>query len=335
MVDLIRDAEVDLVVNTPSGRGLRTDGSLIRAAAAQAGILHHDPAGRPRGPPRDRVGAGRSGGPRSLQEYHAAAEATPVQEALMFGHDPAGWRRDARGVRRPIVRRVRAEVLNAKRVARTTRSRSSRPRWSNGSVPGSPSRSRCPRAEPSCCGATSRSTRRRVAGDGRGTLEFVFDPRGRGSWLAEVKAHQFLDVIGPLGTVFAYPAKLRRACSSGGHGAAPMYFLGQEPARGKRVDMLVGAETQEFVFKPIEGKRLAQTIVIATEDGSLGETGGVTDLLGQVVEATGAQVIYAAAAGRRCSGSPSSVPNGRSPRRSPWRRRWRAASACASVARCR
>jgi len=132
-----------------------------------------------------------------------------------------------------------------------------------------------------------------------GTLEFVFDPRGgRGSsWLAEVKAHQFLDVIGPLGTAFAYPAKLSTCLLvSEGHGAAPMYFLGQElRARGKRVDMLMGAETQELVFKPIEGKRLAQTIVIATEDGSLGETGSVADLLSQVVEATGAQVIYAAA----------------------------------------
>jgi dihydroorotate dehydrogenase electron transfer subunit len=132
-----------------------------------------------------------------------------------------------------------------------------------------------------------------------GTLEFVFDPRGGGgsSWLAEVKAHQFLDVIGPLGTAFAYPAKLSTCLLvAEGHGAAPMYFLGQElRARGKRVDMLMGAETQELVFKPIEGKRLAQTIVIATEDGSLGETGSVADLLSQVVEATGAQVIYAAA----------------------------------------
>jgi dihydroorotate dehydrogenase electron transfer subunit len=132
-----------------------------------------------------------------------------------------------------------------------------------------------------------------------GTLEFVFDPRdGDGSsWLAEVKAHQFLDVIGPLGTAFAYPAKLSTCLLvAEGHGSAPMYFLGQElRARGKRVDMLVGAETQELVFKPIEGKRLAQTIAIATQDGSLGETGGVADLLAQVVEATGAQVIYAAA----------------------------------------
>ena len=39
-----------------------------------------------------------------------------------------------------------------------------------------------------------------------GTLEFVFDPHGPGAeWLAEVKAHHFLDVIGPLGRAFAYP----------------------------------------------------------------------------------------------------------------------------------
>ena len=35
-------------------------------------------------------------------------------------------------------------------------------------------------------------------------------------------------------------------------------------ARGKRVDMMVGAETMDHVFKPIEGKRLSQTIAIVT-----------------------------------------------------------------------
>ena len=133
-----------------------------------------------------------------------------------------------------------------------------------------------------------------------GTLEFVFNPRGPGTtWLAEVRAHQFLDVIGPLGKAFAYPAKLSNCLLvAEEHGCAPIYFLGQElRTRGKRVDLLVGAETEELVFKPIEGKRLSQTIVIATADGSLGEGGSVLDHLPQVVEATGAQVIYAA--GRR------------------------------------
>ena len=131
-----------------------------------------------------------------------------------------------------------------------------------------------------------------------GTLEFVFDPRGAGTeWLAEAKAHQFLDVIGPLGTAFAYPRKLNVCLLiAEGHGAAPIYFLAQElRTRGKRVDLVVGAESQEHVFKPIEGKRLSQTIAIATEDGSLGDRGSVLDLLPQMFESTGAQVVYAAA----------------------------------------
>ncbi|HEY3213080.1 MAG TPA: carbamoyl-phosphate synthase large subunit [Actinomycetota bacterium] len=91
VVDLIRDAEVDLVVNTPFGRGPRTDGSLIRAAAAQAGIpcITTLPAvlAALRGIESVR---GERGEPRSLQEHHAAAEAAvAVQERLVFGHDPA------------------------------------------------------------------------------------------------------------------------------------------------------------------------------------------------------------------------------------------------------
>jgi dihydroorotate dehydrogenase electron transfer subunit len=131
-----------------------------------------------------------------------------------------------------------------------------------------------------------------------GTLEFVFDPAGAGtSWLAEVRAHQFLDVIGPLGKAFAYPTKLTNCLLvSEGHGAAPIYFLAQElRSRGRRVDMIVGAETMDHVFKPIEGKRLSQTIAIVTADGSLGERGEVLDALPGMLESSGAQVVYAAA----------------------------------------
>ena len=135
-----------------------------------------------------------------------------------------------------------------------------------------------------------------------GTLEFVFDPRGVGTeWLAEGRAHQFLDVIGPLGKGFAYPTRLTNCLLiSEGHGAATILFLAQElRSRGRRVDMVLGAETGERVFKPIEGKRLSQTIAIATADGSMGERGTVVDLLPEVAETSGTQVIYAA--GRRAT----------------------------------
>jgi dihydroorotate dehydrogenase electron transfer subunit len=133
-----------------------------------------------------------------------------------------------------------------------------------------------------------------------GTLEFVFDPSGPGTaWLAEARAHQFLDVIGPLGRAFAYPNRLASCLLvAEGHGAATIYFLAQElRAKGKRVDLVVGGRSQEHVFKPIEGKRLSQNVWVATEDGSMGERGSVIDLLGEAVDASGAQVVYAA--GRR------------------------------------
>ena len=74
VVDLIYGGRVELVVNTPFGRGPRTDGYEIRTAAAIAGVpcittlpgalaaVQGIEAMRSEGP-----------GPRSLQEYHAGA----------------------------------------------------------------------------------------------------------------------------------------------------------------------------------------------------------------------------------------------------------------------
>jgi dihydroorotate dehydrogenase electron transfer subunit len=134
-----------------------------------------------------------------------------------------------------------------------------------------------------------------------GTLEFVVDPNGPGTeWLATVRAHEFLDVIGPLGKGFAYPKRLTNCLLvAEGHGAASLYFLAQELiARHKRVDMIVGGETLERVFKPIEGKRLSQTIDIITSDGSLGSRGSVLDVLAAVVDRASTQVLYAAASAK-------------------------------------
>jgi dihydroorotate dehydrogenase electron transfer subunit len=131
-----------------------------------------------------------------------------------------------------------------------------------------------------------------------GTLEFVFDPAGPGTgWLADAKAHQFLDVIGPLGKAFAYPRRLSSCLLvAHGHAAASMLFLAQElRARGKRVDMILAAPSEPYVFKAIEAKRVAQTMEIVTEDGSVGHEGSVLDVLPRLVDETRAEVVYAAA----------------------------------------
>jgi dihydroorotate dehydrogenase electron transfer subunit len=130
-----------------------------------------------------------------------------------------------------------------------------------------------------------------------GTLEFVIDPAGPGtSWLASAEAHSFLDVIGPLGKGFAHPRHLTNCLLvAEGAAAAALYFLAQElVAAGKRVDMVIGAETMERVLKPIDAKRLSQTVAIVTADGTLGDRGAVMDALPDAAERSRSQVVYAA-----------------------------------------
>ena len=138
-------------------------------------------------------------------------------------------------------------------------------------------------------------------GAGAGTFEFVMGGGGPGTeWLVRARPHEFLDVIGPLGKAFAYPKRLSSCLLvAEGHGASSLYFLAQElRARHKRVDMIVGAEDLERVFKPIEAKRLSQMVMIMTADGSAGDRGDVLDALPEMVERCGTEVIYAAAPAR-------------------------------------
>jgi dihydroorotate dehydrogenase electron transfer subunit len=130
-----------------------------------------------------------------------------------------------------------------------------------------------------------------------GTLEFVLEPRGPGSaWLAEVRPHQFLDVIGPLGRPFSYPRKpVNCLLVMEGYGAAPLLFLAEELiAQGQRVDMIMAAGSQDHVLKPIDAKRLSRIISVVTADGSAGEPGAATDVLEATVDRCGTQVVYAA-----------------------------------------
>ncbi|MGZ8571374.1 MAG: iron-sulfur cluster-binding protein [Actinomycetota bacterium] len=131
-----------------------------------------------------------------------------------------------------------------------------------------------------------------------GTLEFVVMPSGPGTtWLGQAKAHEFLDVIGPLGTPFSFPKRLTNCMLvAEGRGAASIYFLAQELlTRHKRIDMVVGAESFETVLKPIEAKRLSQTVSIVTSDGTLGDRGTVIDALPEAIERSGTEVLYASA----------------------------------------
>ena len=82
---MIRGGRIELVINTPFGRGPRTDGYFIRTAAASTGVpcittlpgVFAAVRGVEAllGPPTE---------PRSIQEYHAEAMAEPTQARLTF-----------------------------------------------------------------------------------------------------------------------------------------------------------------------------------------------------------------------------------------------------------
>jgi dihydroorotate dehydrogenase electron transfer subunit len=129
-----------------------------------------------------------------------------------------------------------------------------------------------------------------------GTIEVAFAAVGPGtSWLTGVEAHDFLDVVGPLGKAFPFPREPNSCLLvGGGYGAAPLYFLaGELRSRGKRVDMVIGARTQERLFKPVEAKRLSVSISVTTEDGSVGDLGKVTDVLPGMITKCETEVVYA------------------------------------------
>ncbi len=129
-----------------------------------------------------------------------------------------------------------------------------------------------------------------------GTVEIVFAVHGKGTaWLSHVRPHDPIDVVGPLGRPFALPKEsVTATLVGGGYGSAPLFALAEQlRARGCRVDMVLGAATEGRLFGALEAKRMSSQVAITTEDGSLGERGRVTDVLPQMIERAGTDVVYA------------------------------------------
>ncbi len=129
-----------------------------------------------------------------------------------------------------------------------------------------------------------------------GTLEIVFAAHGKGTeWLAKLHRHDQVDIVGPLGRPFALPKEpVSCVLVAGGYGSAPMFMLADQlRARGCRVDVVLGAATQSKLFGVLDAKRIAASLTITTDDGSLGHHGRVTDVLPGVLSRTDADVVYA------------------------------------------
>jgi len=129
-----------------------------------------------------------------------------------------------------------------------------------------------------------------------GTLDVAIAVQGRGTkWLSERRRHDIVNLVGPLGRPFTLPKQgVSCVLVGGGYGSAPLFLLAQTlRERGCRVDIIVGAATEDKLFGVLDLKRLASGLTITTDDGSSGVRGRVTDVLDDVMDRAGADVVYA------------------------------------------
>ena len=128
------------------------------------------------------------------------------------------------------------------------------------------------------------------------TLEFIFAPHGPGTqWLATQRAGDVIDIIAPLGKPFILPKQpISCVIVAGGYGAAPMELLARElRARNCRVDVVLGAATQEKLFGVLDLKGVSDSLIVTTDDGTSGVRGRVTDVLADVITKNNSQAVYA------------------------------------------
>ena len=129
----------------------------------------------------------------------------------------------------------------------------------------------------------------RIAGP---IVEVLYEVLGRGTEILSQKhPGEYLDIIGPLGNKFDLKKSeksVKKGISilvAGGMGVAPLMFLAEELIQQRvsesknKVFVLAGAKSGSRILCEKEFKQLGCKFQVATDDGSRGFKGKVTDLL--------------------------------------------------------
>jgi dihydroorotate dehydrogenase electron transfer subunit len=110
------------------------------------------------------------------------------------------------------------------------------------------------------------------------------------------KPGRTLDIIGPLGNGFDLRAGSlpeRAVLVAGGRGVAPLFELASRLREKKiKTDVLIGACDKKHILCVNDFKRLGCRLEVATEDGSSGKKGFVTDLLEVLLKHNAGEKTY-------------------------------------------
>jgi len=127
-------------------------------------------------------------------------------------------------------------------------------------------------------------------------VEVFYEVLGPGTRLmAQKKKGDQLDVLGPLGTPFALPPPAIKhvVMVAGGIGVAPFLIL-SDALKKKKVDLLLlyGGRTKGHVYPMKEFKENGCKVYVATDDGSVGVKGRVSELFGKIKTDPAKTMIY-------------------------------------------
>ena len=131
-----------------------------------------------------------------------------------------------------------------------------------------------------------------VIGNRLSVIEILYEVIGKGTEILSKKNKgDFVDVLGPLGNGFSLPSAISHKPSAiliaGGIGVAPLVFLAEELARKKaRTIVLIGARTKNLILCKKDLKKIGTEVHIATDDGSHGCKGFVSELFQKVLRTT-------------------------------------------------
>jgi len=121
-----------------------------------------------------------------------------------------------------------------------------------------------------------------------GTVHFLYRKTGRGTeLLSMLKAGDSVKILGPLGNGFTWNQDIRCILVGGGMGIAPLLFLAESIAqKGGDLVVILGAATagELACLDSYRAVCPSDMVLTATEDGSLGHRGLVTDLLNNALD---------------------------------------------------
>ncbi|MGB9695148.1 MAG: sulfide/dihydroorotate dehydrogenase-like FAD/NAD-binding protein [Caldisericaceae bacterium] len=120
-----------------------------------------------------------------------------------------------------------------------------------------------------------------------GKITIVFQTVGKTTYELSAKNEgDFIaDVAGPLGNASEIENFGKVVCVGGGVGIAPVYPIARKlKSKGNDVITIIGYRSKDYVFWEDKMRAASETLHIATNDGSYGEKGFVTDVLKRVLE---------------------------------------------------